>query len=114
MVDAKHQGLLKNNFIYVGATEVVWKRCSIYLSAGNYRRGVQHCVYIAAGSSSMWGARGAVPWFAAADPHEPHPKPLCVQVSPYISSNKRPPPRYEHAVALVGSQMILIGGSCGA
>lgn len=36
-----------------------------------------------------------------------------MQVSPYIASSKRPPPRYEHSVALVGSQMYLIGGNCG-
>ena len=34
-------------------------------------------------------------------------------VSPYISSDKRPPPRYEHATALVGSELFIIGGNYG-
>jgi hypothetical protein len=35
-------------------------------------------------------------------------------VSPYISSDKRPPPRYEHAAAMVGSELFIIGGNYGA
>lgn len=34
-------------------------------------------------------------------------------VSPYISSDKRPPPRYEHATALIGSELFVIGGNYG-
>jgi hypothetical protein len=34
-------------------------------------------------------------------------------VSPYILSEKKPPPRYEHAVALVNSQIFVSGGNCG-
>ena len=34
-------------------------------------------------------------------------------VCPYIATPKKPPPRYEHAVALVGSKMILVGGNYG-
>lgn len=33
-------------------------------------------------------------------------------VSPYIASDRRPPPRYEHATALVGSQLFVVGGNC--
>ena len=35
-------------------------------------------------------------------------------VSPYISSDKRPPPRYEHATALIGSELYVVGGNYGA
>ncbi|KAK2079446.1 hypothetical protein QBZ16_003138 [Prototheca wickerhamii] len=31
-------------------------------------------------------------------------------VSPFIASSRRPPPRYEHAVALLGSKMVVLGG----
>ncbi|PSC67948.1 acyl-binding domain-containing 4-like isoform X1 isoform A [Micractinium conductrix] len=34
-------------------------------------------------------------------------------VSPYISSDKRPPPRYEHATALIGSELYVVGGNYG-
>lgn len=34
-------------------------------------------------------------------------------VCPYIASAKKPPPRYEHAVALVGNRMIVAGGNYG-
>lgn len=34
-------------------------------------------------------------------------------VSPYITSDKKPPPRYEHAVALLNNQIYVIGGNCG-
>jgi len=34
-------------------------------------------------------------------------------VSPYIASDRRPPPRYEQAVALVGNSLYVIGGNCG-
>ena len=29
------------------------------------------------------------------------------------SSSKRPPPRYEHAAAIVGRQLFIVGGNCG-
>lgn len=35
-------------------------------------------------------------------------------VSPYISSDKRPPPRYEHATALIGAELFVVGGNYGA
>jgi hypothetical protein len=35
-------------------------------------------------------------------------------VSPYISSDKRPPPRYEHATAIIGSELFIVGGNYGA
>ena len=34
-------------------------------------------------------------------------------VSPYIASDRRPPPRYEQAMALVGNHLYIIGGNCG-
>lgn len=34
-------------------------------------------------------------------------------VSPYIASDRRPPPRYEQAMALVGNLLYIIGGNCG-
>ena len=34
-------------------------------------------------------------------------------VSPYISSDRRPPPRYEHATSLVGSELVIVGGNYG-
>lgn len=34
-------------------------------------------------------------------------------VSPYIS-DRRPPPRYEHATALIGSELFIVGGNYGA
>ena len=34
-------------------------------------------------------------------------------VSPYIASDRRPPPRYEQAMALVGTEVFIIGGNCG-
>lgn len=34
-------------------------------------------------------------------------------VSPYITSDRKPPPRYEHAVTLVNNQVYIIGGNCG-
>lgn len=58
---------------------------------------------------------------AAAAPPAPLPKTRSVAevvvegswVSPYISSDKRPPPRYEHATALIGSELFVIGGNYG-
>lgn len=35
-------------------------------------------------------------------------------VSPYISSDKRPPPRYEHAAAIIGAELFVVGGNYGA
>lgn len=34
-------------------------------------------------------------------------------VSPYISSDRRPPPRYEQALCVVGNALYVIGGNCG-
>ena len=34
-------------------------------------------------------------------------------VSPVQSDRKRPPPRYEHAAAIVGHHLYIIGGNCG-
>ncbi|KAL4424739.1 hypothetical protein ABPG77_000082 [Micractinium sp. CCAP 211/92] len=64
------------------------------------------------------GSAGPPP---AAAPPAPLPKTRSVAevvvegswVSPYISSDKRPPPRYEHATALIGSELFVIGGNYG-
>eukprot|EP00887_Chlorella_sp_A99_P000351 scaffold13.g351.t1 len=58
---------------------------------------------------------------APAPPSAPSPKARSVAevvvegswVCPYIASAKKPPPRYEHAVALVGNRMVLVGGNYG-
>ena len=64
---------------------------------------------------------GGAPPAAPPPPAPPAPTPRSVAevvvegswVSPYISSDKRPPPRYEHATALVGSELFIIGGNYG-
>lgn len=70
---------------------------------------------VAAAAGAAQQAGGAQP------PAAPAPKSRSVAevvvegswVSPYISSDKRPPPRYEHATALVGSELFIIGGNYG-
>lgn len=67
------------------------------------------------------GTAAAAPQAGAAPPAPSGPKSRSVAevvvegswVSPYISSDKRPPPRYEHATALVGSELYIIGGNYG-
>ncbi len=39
--------------------------------------------------------------------------PVGVWSAPYVEGPKRPPPRYEHASAVVGSQLFVFGGNCG-
>ncbi len=39
--------------------------------------------------------------------------PVGIWSSPYVEGPKRPPPRYEHASAAVGSQLYVFGGNCG-
>ena len=39
--------------------------------------------------------------------------PIGIWSSPYVEGPKRPPPRYEHASAAVGSQLYVFGGNCG-
>lgn len=39
--------------------------------------------------------------------------PLAVWSSPYVEGPKRPPPRYEHAVAAIGPDLYVVGGNCG-
>jgi hypothetical protein len=39
--------------------------------------------------------------------------PIGVWSAPYVEGPKRPPPRYEHASAAVGSQLYISGGNCG-
>ncbi len=34
-------------------------------------------------------------------------------VSPYIASDRRPPPRYEQSMALIGNYLYVVGGNCG-
>ena len=34
--------------------------------------------------------------------------------APYVEGARRPPPRYEHAVAELGGHMYVVGGNCGA
>ncbi|KAI7839120.1 hypothetical protein COHA_007124 [Chlorella ohadii] len=67
------------------------------------------------------GTAAAAPQAGAPPPAPSGPKSRSVAevvvegswVSPYISSDKRPPPRYEHATALVGSELYIIGGNYG-
>ncbi len=39
--------------------------------------------------------------------------PIGVWSAPYVEGPKRPPPRYEHASAVIGSQLYIFGGNCG-
>ena len=39
--------------------------------------------------------------------------PVGVWSAPYVEGPKRPPPRYEHASAVIGSQLFVFGGNCG-
>ena len=39
--------------------------------------------------------------------------PVGVWSAPYTEGPKRPPPRYEHASAVIGSQLFVFGGNCG-
>lgn len=39
--------------------------------------------------------------------------PIGVWSAPYVEGPKRPPPRYEHASAAIGSQLYIFGGNCG-
>ena len=39
--------------------------------------------------------------------------PLGEWSSPFVEGPKRPPPRYEHAVAAIGPNLYVVGGNCG-
>lgn len=75
-----------------------------------------------AGANQQAGGEGAAAAAAPPPPPAPVPKTRSVAevvvegswVSPYISSDKRPPPRYEHATALIGNELFVIGGNYGA
>jgi hypothetical protein len=71
----------------------------------------------AAAAPAAAQAAGVLPAAAAPRPKSRSVAEVVVEgswVSPYISSDKRPPPRYEHATAIISSELFIVGGNYGA